>query len=151
MVGGSPAGTDATTYAAWKTVNGISSDAADPDKDGLSSFTEYIHGTNPGVPEVVAQLQGLVGTYPVGVPPVPGRYLTFSWQRNLTAGDVNYVIEQSTSLASNSWSPVPVTMVSETVLPVPAGSAASQVTCRSTTPFDSLGKRYFFRLRATQR
>ena len=149
--GGSPTGSDATTYAAWKTANGISSDTDDTDKDGLNSFTEYLHGTSPVVPDVTPQLEGVVGTYPIGVPPVPGRYLTFSWQRNLAAGDVNYVIEQSTSLAGNSWTTVPVTMVSETVLPLPASGSTSLVTCRSNASFDSLGKRYFFRLRATQR
>ncbi len=151
VVGGSPAGTDATTYAAWKTANGISSDTDDTDKDGLNSFTEYLHGTSPVVPDVTPQLEGVVGTYPIGVPPVPGRYLTFSWQRNLAAGDVNYVIEQSTSLAGNSWTSVPVTMVSETVLPLPASGSTSLVTCRSNASVDLMGPRYFFRLRATQR
>jgi hypothetical protein len=151
VVGGSPAGTDATTYAAWKTANGISSDTDDTDKDGLNSFTEYLHGTSPVVPDGTPQLEGVVATYPIGVPPVPGRYFTFSWQRNLAAGDVNYVIEQSSSLAGNSWTPVPVTMVSESVLPLPASGSTSLVTCRSNVSVDLMGPRYFFRLRATQR
>ena len=41
---GQPGQAKATTYAAWKIQEGITSDDADPDGDRLSAFAEYGHG-----------------------------------------------------------------------------------------------------------
>jgi hypothetical protein len=147
-VGGSPTASDATTYAAWKAANSITNDAADTDSDGLTSFYEYVHGTSPTVPNVVPQLKGLSEGYEVGVPPVVDSYLTLSFRRNLAADDIEYLLEQSTTLVAGSWTPAAVTLVGESI---PAGSTSSQVTYRTTTPFNTLGQRHLVRLRAVQR
>jgi len=148
--GGSPAGGDATTYAAWKSANGVASDTADADGDGLTSFYEYAHGTSPATPDVLPLLSGAVEQYEVGLPiPVSGNYLTLTYRRNLAADDIDYRLEQSSSLTTGSWSPAAVTLVGETI---PAGaSAASQVTYRSTEPVGTQGLRSFIRLRAVPR
>jgi len=147
-VGGSPTTSDATTYAAWKSANGITNDAADTDSDGLNSFYEYIHGTSPTVPNVVPQLRGLSEGYEVGVPPVVDSYFTLSFRRNLAADDIDYRLEKSTTLANGSWSPAAVTLVGESL---PDGSSSSQVTYRTTSPVSALGQRFLIRLRAVQR
>ncbi|HEX5176791.1 MAG TPA: CotH kinase family protein, partial [Chthoniobacteraceae bacterium] len=48
-IGGTPGGSDAQTYAAWKTANNVTDDAADNDRDGLNAFLEYVLGGTIGV------------------------------------------------------------------------------------------------------
>jgi hypothetical protein len=147
-VGGSPTAGDATTYAAWKAANGITNDAADTDGDGLTSFYEYVHGTSPTTPNVVPQLTGLSEGYAVGEPPVLDSYLTLTYRRNLAADDIDYRLEQSSVPSSGAWTAAAVTLVGEVI---PAGSSSSQVTYRTTAPFNSLGQRQYLRLRAVPR
>lgn len=148
VAGGSPTASDATTYAAWKAANGITSDTADTDGDGLTSFYEYVHGTSPTAPNVVSQLQAMAEGYEVGNPPALDTYLTLTYRRNLAADDVEYRLEQSSSLTGGSWSSASVTPVGESI-PTPGG--VSRVTFRTTVPFNSLGQRHFVRLRAVLR
>jgi hypothetical protein len=147
-VGGSPTGTDTTTYAAWKASQGITNDTADTDNDGLDSFHEYVHGGSPIVPDVVAQLRGLTEGYETGTPPVVESYFTLTYRRNLAADDVEYRLEQSTNLGGGYWVPAAVTFVGESM---PSGGGVSQVTYRTTTPAALLGQKSFFRLRAVPR
>jgi hypothetical protein len=147
-VGGSPAAGDTTTYAAWKTTQGISSDTADTDQDGLNSFHEYAHGSSPGTPDVRPQLRAMIEAYQTGTPPATESYFTLTYRRNLVADDVDYRLEQSTVLAAGYWLPAAVTQVSEVVVP---GSTSSQVTFRTTTPASLMGNRCYFRLRVVPR
>ncbi len=148
QVGGSPTTGDASSYAAWKTTNGVTNDTADTDADGLNSFTEYFHGTDPTISSTAPQLASAVSPYLVGVPAVPANFVTFTFERNLAADDVGWALEQSTTLATGSWIPAAVTYVGETVVPL---TSRSRVTLRMDVPFAAAAPRTFFRLRATLR
>ena len=146
--GGSPTGSDATTYAAWKTLHGITSDTADTDADGLDSFSEYLYGTGPGVPSTEPLLLSSAASYTTGTPPVSGNHLTFTFERNAAADDILYQMERSPTLAAGAWSPVPVTLVGSLVQPT---TGRLQVTYRMDTPYGTGLSREFYRLRATLR
>ena len=45
--GGSPAASDGTTYAIWKSANGVASDTFDTDGDGVLPLAEYASGGSP--------------------------------------------------------------------------------------------------------
>jgi hypothetical protein len=106
-IGGSPGGSDALTYAAWKTANGVTDDLSDTDKDGVSAFLEYVLGGTIGVIDT-ARLPR-VGTVQIEIGDgVLQTYGTLSFTRRLGADDVNYLIEYSSAL--NTWAPSGVFM-----------------------------------------
>ncbi|MDB6069030.1 MAG: hypothetical protein JWL81_201, partial [Verrucomicrobiales bacterium] len=145
---GTPGGGDSPGYAAWKTANGVVSDTADTDGDGLNSFAEYFHGGNPGVSSTDALLKSAVVNYPLGVPVVQTPLLTFTFERNVAADDTNFTFEHSPSLVGGSWTAAPAELLGETML---GSTGRSVVTYRLTTPLGSLATRDFFRIRAVQR
>jgi len=51
--GGSPGSGDGTSYAAWKSSHGLTSDSEDTDSDGLAALMEYATGSDPAVPGVL--------------------------------------------------------------------------------------------------
>ena len=141
-LGGSPGAGDATTFGEWKMAHGITSDAGDADGDGLSAFQEYAQGTNPDVPDLASPLSGAVEVQLVGMPPVAEKYLTFSYQRNLAAEDVDFQLEQSDSLEASGWRAAAVAAVSSS-----GAGAKEQVTVRAVVPLGAAGERQFTRLR----
>ena len=82
----------------------------------------------------------------MGSPPVPGRYLTFSYQRNLAAEDVVYQVEQSDSLEAGAWIPAAVELVDIMDL-----GPAERVTVRAAAPLGTSGLRQYTRLRVSLR
>ena len=147
--GGSPGTGDSTTYAAWKTANGLVSDTDDRDSDGFSSVAEYFYGTSPTVPSVTATLRASVANYLTGTPAVSAPFLTFSYDRNLAADDFTAVLEQSSDLNVSAWTPAPATLVSDTAI---GTTGRSTVTYRLATPFGTGPTlRAFFRLRFSMR
>src|SRR4029079_6066499 len=101
-IGGTPGGTDALTYAAWKSANGVIDDTADNDNDGLNAFLKYVLGGTIGVIDT-ARLPR-VGTVQFEVGDgVTQTYGTLAFTRRLGADDVNYLVESSDVLAN--WLP----------------------------------------------
>ncbi|HWB05761.1 MAG TPA: LamG-like jellyroll fold domain-containing protein [Verrucomicrobiales bacterium] len=98
-VNGTPGGSDATSYASWKTSNGVGSDTEDLDRDGLSALLEYALGTPPGTTNGG---QTVTGVSQDGL-------LTISLTHSASADDVRLVPEVSTNL--NTWSAAGVTNI----------------------------------------
>ena len=145
-LGGSPTAGDAATFRSWKAAQGIDRDDGDADGDGLNHFQEYALGTNPWVADGAGPWRGSAEVYQVGSPPVPGRYLTFSYQRNLAAEDVVYQVEQSDSLEAGAWIPAAVELVDIMDL-----GPAERVTVRAAAPLGTSGLRQYTRLRVSLR
>lgn len=93
------------TYSTWASANGIPGEPAsgDYDKDGLSNLVEYALGKNPITSSTPA------GNY-------TGNTITFTKGVDAIAnGDVDWIIETSTTLAAGSWSPEPGVEVGNTI------------------------------------
>jgi sugar lactone lactonase YvrE len=71
---------------------------ADPDKDGIPNWKEYLAGTDPTNPTSRLQLHGPEQTFVNGK-----RQLALRW---LTAPGKHYVIESSTDVNATTWTPV---------------------------------------------
>jgi hypothetical protein len=90
---GSPGGTDAISYAVWKSANGITDDFGDPDGDGLSNLGEFASGSDFQVSGSEGELTGQV---------VDG-FFEVEIQRNLRAADeFDLIVESSLDLVN--WS-----------------------------------------------
>jgi hypothetical protein len=61
LIGGSPG---SSSFAAWKSANGITSDTDDGDHDGLNAVMEYVLGTQPGSPDSNPPVAGTEAGYP---------------------------------------------------------------------------------------
>ena len=134
-----------TPYQTWKTTNGISNGSLDADLDGISNVLEYATGSNPNVrttkpPVITTNKQNFTLTPPA----VSGTYLTLQFVRSLTATDVTWTVETSSTL-TGAWSPTPATLVTD----VNNGDGTATSTYRLNTPFPGYGIRAFFRARAT--
>jgi hypothetical protein len=139
-IGGSPGGSDAQTYAAWKAANNVTDDAADNDRDGLTAFLEYVLGGTIGVIDTPRLPR--VGTVQIDAGGgVLQTYGTVTFSRRLGADDVNYLVETSDILGS--WLPNGVFM-SATRASDGTESCVFR-TAQPVTPADS----EFMRLRAT--
>ncbi len=97
---GNPGASDATTYAAWKTANGVSSDAGDSDNDGLNNFAEYTTG---GTLDVSSQ-----HLWPTAALETISaiEYQTITATRRGGADDVQFIAESSSNLTG--WTAAPV-------------------------------------------
>lgn len=141
-VQGTPGGTDTQSYATWKSANGVTSDHADDDRDGTSNALEYLFKTNPASAASRPAFTGGVTTINVdpgpGLPPVPGDYLTLTFDRDPTADDVTYLPEISTDL--NNWSNSMTDLVRVSVTPNPDGTQTE--VWRSTTAVPGDQRRY---------
>jgi hypothetical protein len=129
------------TFASWQNATFAGSDlppeqitdAADPDRDGLSNFLEYASNLNP-----------LAGNHPapVGFEPSGGNF-AFTYRRNLHALELDYAIQGTTSLTDLlSWDLV--TPLGETIV----SDDGSTRVIRATVAGPAGQPRYFMRLRA---
>jgi hypothetical protein len=133
-----------TSYAAWKTAEGVASDDDDRDGDGLTALAEYGLASSPGVPDF--SRQPTTGTDSFLVGQVSGQYLTIRFRRRLGADDVVYDIESSPTLAAGPWSPGAGVLVSETN----HGDGTATMVYRSSQLLTA-GPAVFLRLRMTAR
>lgn len=93
--GGTPGTSEGAGYAAWKTANGITSDSADIDHDGLTALAEYATGADPATPSLYS--------LPQFTRDAAGNLIA-TLTRSLTAGDVDWQIESATDM--QSWTPL---------------------------------------------
>jgi hypothetical protein len=136
---GNPGAADATTYAAWKAANGVSSDSTDLDKDGLLPIEEYATGGSPTTNDAARNPAAGRATF---TGPAVGDYLlmSFVWKRG--TDDLTAVIEHSTDLAT--WTAAPAEQVSSEPLP----DGTDRLTFK-TLPITSGTPKVFLRLRWT--
>lgn len=129
---GTPLGTDATGYAAWKTAAGIASDTEDGDADGLLPFIEYAQGSDPAAPSL-EQLPSVQrdgnGDWIIAV------------TRSLSSDDAVFAIQTSSGLSG--WATAPVVIASRAV-----SGDRETYTCRLT---NSPAARFFLRCLWTER
>lgn len=98
-------GPSSGSYSTWATANGITGQPfnGDYDKDGISNGVEYALGKNP-----------TVSSQPTGA--LVGNTITFTKGAvAITNGDVDWIIETSTTLAAGSWSPEAAVEVGNTI------------------------------------
>jgi hypothetical protein len=98
---GNPGATDTTTYPAWKMANGVVSDSADLDKDGLLPIVEYAEGGSPNANDAG---RNPTVTHRIFEEPT-GDFLLMSYRWKRGADDLTAAIEQSTDLAT--WTVTP--------------------------------------------
>ncbi|MEO8353633.1 MAG: lamin tail domain-containing protein, partial [Chthoniobacteraceae bacterium] len=126
--GGSPGGSDAINYAAWKTANGVVSDSGDGDGDGFPAFEEYTHGGSVTVPDANRLPQSGAEAYTVNA--TTKIYSTVAFSDRFAADDVALLVETSPSLSTPNWTSNNVVFVSR--LRQPDGSET--VTFRAANP-----------------
>ncbi len=138
VIGGTPGGNDETTFSG--------DPDADEDNDGSSAFLEYFLGTSDsipssnGLPRVGSEFfddgAGIIRSYP-----------TFTFQINLAAADVTYVVQRSTDLTAGNWTSASAVSFVSTI---DNGDGTARVVWRSTTSFPDL-PREFLRLLVQRR
>ncbi len=147
-VHGTPGGSDVSSYTAWKTTHGVTSDYGDDDGDGASNVTEYLLKTDPASAASRPVLSGGIQSFMVdsgpGLAPVPGDYLALTFNRDPAADNVSYFPEISTNL--ETWTDDFADIVRVSVTPNPDGTQTE--VWRSTVPVSGAGRR-FGRLRIT--
>ncbi len=141
-LGGSPGGSDAINYPAWKSANGVVSDSEDGDGDGVSAFKEYTDGGNVAVPD--ANRIPLSGTEAFTVNGTTSIYSTVRFPRRFAADDVTLVVETSPSVTAPNWTSSNIVFVSSTR----QSDGSEVVTYRATDPFDKSSP-LFWRIRQT--
>lgn len=93
---GSPGAEDGLPLSVWKQDYGFIDDHADGDGDGLVALLEYFLGGNPTQPS--SELIPTAGLQAFAIDEVTEPYLTLSFSRQVTADEVNYVVEFSNDL-----------------------------------------------------
>ena len=132
-VGGSPAGSDATSF--------VGDPNADGDGDGLGAFLEYFLGSSDAIADssvlpFLAEGTGASAGYP-----------TFIFQINLAADDLVYEVQHSTDLTPVNWASAPaVSLVSLT----DNGDGTATVVWQSNTLLADLPSQ-FMRLLVSER
>jgi len=114
---------------------------ADTDGDGCVDFLEYVTGTDLANP---ASFPAPTVTWLVDPPGAPlGRYLQFTYQRNLAADGIHCVVELSTDLVNWSSAPAAVTYLGT----VHNSDGTASVRVRATQPATAVPDQWM-RLRA---
>jgi hypothetical protein len=125
---GTPLGSDAASYAAWKTTNAVTNDSTDADGDGILPFAEYANGTDPDIPGI--------DRLPDVQRETNGDWIIFI-TRALAADDADFTIQTATDLGD--WQDTAVTIESRT-----ATSDTESFTCRLP---GGAASRFFLRCR----
>lgn len=92
--GGTPGGSDSTSFADWQTTHGITDALADPDGDGLNHFGEFALGSRPDLPDAALPTGRIVSINGVD-------FFAIDIRRSVAAADsVALVVESSQSLGN---------------------------------------------------
>ncbi len=126
---------DTITYPAWKTTYAITDDLGDPDHDGITNYLEFVHGTDPDVPNGARVLSGLDAA---------GR-LTISFSRRLGADELTFEPQTSSALAPAVWSADPAAF---TYLGVAYNPEGTETVTYAVDPPTSTEPQRFLRIRA---
>lgn len=134
-IGGAPGMPDtalSSGYEDWKTVNGITNDLSDSDRDGLSALAEYATGNNPNVANGAPVITlGLVTVE-------PDSYLSITYQQGLDVTDILFEIQESSDLENWTTIPAPI-LVEEKVDPA---TQTKKVTRRLSNPVTQDTKKF---------
>ena len=108
----------------------------DPDQDGCTNLDEYAFGSNPT--QTASKVEVTPGLITIGT----DKILTITFKRPLNAIDLNYFVECSDTLESDSWylDALPVGA------PVSLGNGLEQLTYRDTFKLTDTPRRF---MRAT--
>jgi hypothetical protein len=136
-LGGNPGASDAENYSAWKIANGVVSDTADIDADGLNSFQEYGLAGRANVPDPLRHPRVDSALFNVGG--TIAKYATFTFSCRYTADDVAFIVEATSSLTPVTWSATGVAFVSATR----EADGSETIVYRSATPMSGTAQQYF--------
>lgn len=136
-IGGSPATSDTTGYAAWKTANNVTSDTLDADRDGLLPLVEYASGGSPVISDADRNPRASTATLP-GPPAADFVLLSVRWRRG--ADDLVPTVQQSTALTA--W-----TNIGHEVLSTEAQPDGTDLLTLKVAPFSPANPPAFFRVR----
>ena len=95
--GGSPGEIDGTSYAEWRLANSLNPGEIDPDLDRRENLLEYFQGTDPNNSDVAS---GTVQIETLTIGGIPNDYFVFSFQRNLSADDLEMTPQVSNDLST---------------------------------------------------
>ena len=135
--GGSPAGSDSLTYAAWKTANGVTNDTLDTDSDGLRPLAEYASGGSPLLSDAARNPSLTTATFP-GPPAADFVLFTYRWRRG--ADDLTATVQQSSDF--NVW-----TNTATEPFSIVAQTDGTDLVTLKTLPTSPAGPPVFLRLR----
>lgn len=135
------------TYEDWQTGHGLTGPSGEPqsdgDKDGASNLTEFAFDLSPIVPDSERLPKGLAKSHTVNSE--TRQYLTITFPRHLSTGDLTYIVEASADL--RDWTPVCTAAARNA--PTGPGFVSEQgtgylrsITARDTQPIDSEVKRF---------
>ena len=141
--GGSPGGSDADSYAAWASRNGVSGlMLKDSNNNGLTNLTEYGLGLIPASDETDGILSAQFE--PVTVAGRPDTYLVLRYRHNITADDVMVTPEMSTDRVN--WTPL-----TDAVPPDLTNADVTENLARRSPSPVSTGSRVYVRVSVTTR
>ncbi len=127
--GGNPGASDALNFPAWKTANGVTSNTADGDGDGLSNLHEYLLGGGLALSDT-ARLPRLG---------VSGGYATLTFTRRFAADDATVTVETAPAV-TGPWTANGV-LVSATA----NADGTETLVWRAPNPQTANGPRFFLR------
>ena len=128
-LGGNPGAGDALSFPTWKTANGVTSNTADGDGDGLSNLHEYLLGGGLALSDT-ARLPRLG---------VSGGYATLTFTRRFAADDATFTVETAPAV-TGPWTANGV-LVSTTA----NADGTETLVWRAPNPQTANGPRFFLR------
>lgn len=143
---GEPGDVDSWNFHAWLGIHGLPSADPDddPDLDGLGHLAEYFLGTHPLEPSHdMVPATSIASLKPNDT---EANYFTITFQRNLNAEDLNFLVQESTDLDQWNSSGIP-----SSVDVTPAGSSLEILRYRSSQSIDSYSDgKLFMRIKITE-